>query len=233
MKIEASVLIEFLKKARLDGKQKIEAAALNFTDSGLKLLATSPTAITQSSAWLKCAAFKEYETLGVVAFNDLSSVQNCFARFNGDITIKKSGNCLTVTGTNKKVDIELVSEQFLPTDTAANEMAFDNVVIIDSGTLKEITKDVQLNVDSCVIIKTDDKKVIFSNTGKYKFETTIEAPQCKKGTIVKFGAAFIECIRNLDGMLQLSVKSDYPVKILESTDNSVISIICAPMVEDA
>jgi hypothetical protein len=232
MKIESNVIKTFLKKTRLDGDQKIDVAKLVFEDSGLKILATAPTKVCRTNGWLKNTAFKEYIKIDNVCFNDLTNVQNCFDRFKDVVSIKKEGNLFNISGTGKKVDIELVSEEFLPTEPNETEMKFENVFNISSSELKEIIKDVELNKDASLVIKSSDKKIIFSNTGKYKFETTIEAPSCKEGTVVKFGKPFIDCVKNLEGMLQISIGTDYPCKILEQTDESVISIIVAPLVTD-
>ena len=70
MKIDKTEIINFFKKARMDGDEKIEETKLNFDSTGLKILASSNTKSTQVSAWLKPEAFKEYETLGIVALND-------------------------------------------------------------------------------------------------------------------------------------------------------------------
>ena len=45
-------------------------------------------------------------------------------------------------------------------------------------------------------------------------------------------AFFIDCVTELDGTLQISVASNYPAKIMEKTDKSVITIIVAPRVEN-
>jgi len=233
MKIDKTEIVNFFKKIRMDKDEKIEEAKFNFDTNGLKVLATSNTKSTQVSALLKPAAFKEYEKIGVVAINDLTNVQGVFDRFKGVITIKKSGNCMIVNGDNKKVDIELVSEQFLVNEKEPQGLVFENEIIIDSTTLKEIVADIELNKEAELIVTTGDKVVKFSNTGKYKFETTLEAPLCKVGTVVKFGQAFIDATKNLNGMLKLHVGTNYPCKIVEESDISTISIIIAPRIADS
>ena len=43
---------------------------------------------------------------------------------------------------------------------------------------------------------------------------------------------FINSLINLTGQLEFSVKSDYPCKVREVTDNSVVTFIVAPRVEE-
>jgi len=232
MKIKTKVFSGFLKKAKMSGKQGVEECALKFEKDGLKINANSPPKLSRVMAWLKKDAFKEYEELGAVCINDMSNVIKVLERFDEFISIKKEGNLLTVSGDNKKVEIELIDENFIEGDTGEPKIEFDDVFNITSTQLAGIISDVNLNKDSELIITTEAKKVKFNNTGKYKFENFIEANTCKGGVKVKMGEPFIESIANLDSNLELNVKTDFPIKVVEKTDISVISIIVAPRIDD-
>ena len=56
-------------------------------------------------------------------------------------------------------------------------------------------------------------------------------PQCTGGVILKMGEPFVDAVAELDGMLEISVKTDYPMKIIEKSETAVISIIVAPRVD--
>jgi hypothetical protein len=233
MKINAKVLKEFIKKFRMDGDEKIEETKFVFDDNGLNILATSPTKSCQVCAQLKTKAFSLYENIGTMAVNDLSGVLNVIDKFKDiEITLNKKGNCLTIVGGNTKVDIELVSEQFLSSETIIQGLTWNNEFIIDSGQLKDIIEKAQLNKDSEIKVTSGDGAIKFSNSGKYKFDTTIEAPTCKIGSVSKYGEAFINSVINLNGQLKMFVSTDYPCKIVEELDNSIIQIICSPRVEN-
>lgn len=231
MKIKTKVLTTFLKKARMSGSQQIQEAIFKFTEDGLKIDANSVTTQCRSMAWLKKSAFDEYESIGNIGLNDISNVIKALERFGETITLKKEGNLLTVKGDNKTVDIELINENFLTSDTGEPNLQFADTFDIKATKLADIIKDVLMNKDAIITIKTVEKNVMFTNTGKYKFSNTIEAPMCKGGVKVNFGEPFIDATSELDGVLQICVSSDYPCKVIEKLDNSVVSIIVAPRVE--
>lgn len=232
MKIKTKTLTSFLKKFRMEGKQQIPEAILRFEKDGLKISANSPAKLARVMSWLKTTAFDEYEELGSIGMNDLENVVKVLDRFGETVTIKKEGNLVTITGDNKKVEIPVVAEGFLDTDTGEPQLVFSDTFSLTATKLKDVFKDVQMNKDASLIIKTQEKKVVFNNTGKYKFTNVIDAPTCKGGVEVKFGEPFLEALSNLDGTLEMSVSSNYPVKVMEKLETSVITIVVAPMVDN-
>lgn len=230
MKIKTKILTNFLKKARMSGSDQIEESVIKFSADGLHLDANSAAKQSRIMAWLKKNAFEEYEELGNIGMNDLSNVVKVLDRFGEIITIKKEVNVLNIKGDGKSVEIELVNEGFLDTDTAEPSLEFTDTFDIKATKLADIIKDVQMNKDAVLNIKTAPKSVMFSNTGKYKFNNTLEATMCKGGVDVKFGQPFIDATNELDGVLQISVRTDYPCKVIEKLENSTISIIIAPRV---
>jgi len=232
MKVKTKTLVSFLKKAKMEKQQQIDECILAFGNDGLKINSNSPSKQSRVMAWLKKEAFKEYEELGNVGVNDLTSVINVLNRFGELITLKKEGNLLTISSEGKKVDIELISEDFISTDTGEPKLEFENTITISMTKLKDIIKDVEMNKDAVMILESGEKKVLFSNTGKYKFQTEVEALTCTPGAKVKFGAPLIESVTNLDAPVEISFKSDHPAKIIEKTETSVVTIIVAPRVED-
>lgn len=230
LKIKTAILVGFLKKVRMEGLQQIVEASLKFEKDGLKINAGGEQ--TMALGWLMRPAFKEYEELGTVGMNDLGNVVKVFERFGEFISLEKEGNLLTIKSEGKKVEVELVAEGFLSTDKQEPELKFEENFTVSATKLKELYKDVQLNKDSIITIETGEKQVLVTNTGKYKFTNTLEAPMCKGGQKTKFGLPLIEGTINLDGQLEMSVGTDYPMKILEKTETSVITIIVAPRVSD-
>lgn len=232
MKIKTKVLVSFLKKFRMSGAQEIKEALFRFEADGLKIDANSPAKLTRAMSWLKLAMFSDYEEFGNVGLNDLENVVKVLERFGEEITIKKEGNAFTVKSGNKEVTVPLVAEDYLDTDTKEPPLEFTETFSISAKQLNEIFKDVKMNADSSLSITTEEKKVIFTNTGKYKFKTVVEAPTCKGGVTVNFGEPFLEALTKLDGLLEISVGNDYPAKVMEKLDNSVITFIIAPIVSE-
>lgn len=232
MKIKTGTLSSFLKKATLSNEQQIKEGILDFQKDGLKINVNDPAKQARSMAWLKTNAFENYEEMGKVGMNEFDMIIKVLDRFGEKINLKKEGNLLTISGEGKKVDIELVSETFLDTDTGEPKLEFDETFSITATQVKDIIKDVNLNKDAVIKITTEERKVKFSNTGKYKFVNEIVAQTCKGGTEVDFGTPFVNVVNNLDGTLDFSIKSNYPAKIMEKTETSVITIIVAPRIEE-
>ncbi len=232
MKIKKSVLTEFLKKCLMEDTQEIQETILRFESDGLKISANSPPKQARVMGWLLKGAFKEYEELGNVGVNDFGTIIKVLDRFGDEIILTKEGNLLTVKGARKSVDIELVSENFIETDTTDPELEFTETFNTTASALKDIFKDVKMNKDAVMKWTTEEKKVKITNTGKFKFKNELEAPSCKGGTTVKFGEPLIHATNKLDGNLEISVATDYPMKVREKTDTSIITLIIAPRVED-
>jgi hypothetical protein len=233
MKVKTKVLVAFLKKVRMSGNQSIQEGILRFEKEGLKISANSESQQARVMGWLHSTAFEEYESMGNVGMNDFSNVIRVLERFGDVITMKKEGNLLTVKGEGKTVDVELIHENFITTDTQEPVLEFSDTFEIKSDKLHDVIKDVEMNKDAVISIKTAPKTVMFTNTGKYKFTNTIDAPMCKGGVKVDYGQPFIDCTSELDGVLQISVSSNYPCKVIEKLEKSVITLIIAPRIEDA
>jgi len=235
MKAKTKTFKGFLKKALMEGEQQIVECILSFNSEGLKINANDPIKQARSMSWLMKDGFKEYEKIGNVGMNDLPNVIKVLDRFGEFVVLKKEGNLLTVSGESdgrkKSVDIELIAETFLTTETGAPDLEFEETFQVSATHLKDILKDVSMNKDATLTFTTKDKLVEVSNTGKYKFLNTINAPTCKGGVTVTFGQPFMNAVANLDGMLELSVKNDYPVKIMEKLETSVITLIVAPRID--
>jgi hypothetical protein len=229
LRIKRKILEDFLKKSVMTGTQSLREGTLNFQDDGLHIDANNQASMARVVAWLKKEAFEEYEAIGKVGLNELPNIVNVVKRFGEELTLIKEGNLLTVKSAGKKVDVELMAENLLATDAAAPSLEFADTFSIPGGKLQDVFSDVGMNKDASLIIETHEKKVCFKNTGKYKFETTVEALSAKGGERSKFGEPFIQATQELKGDLELSLGTDYPIKVRENTESSVISIIVAPL----
>ena len=231
MKIEQSKFEEFLDKIQMSGSQIITECILDFEETGVKMVATSPAKQSRISAYLKASAFKEYEAIGKICIDNLPEFYKVVKRFNDIIILKHEGNLLTVKG-KKEVDVSLADISFFSTETNEPDLKFVDTFTLPINTLKEIVGDITLNKDSKVCFETDVKKVKISNTGKYKFRHALDAITCQGGAKSTFGEPFIDAIAKLTNDLEVSIAVNYPVKIMEKTADSIITIIVAPIVDE-
>lgn len=229
MKIDAKKFISFIKKIHMN---EINECLFEFGEDGLKITATTPAKMAFVNAMLSKDAFTDYESFGPVALNDIRSIINVLGRFGKDIDLQKEGNMLTIKNNNKSVSIELMAAQFLEKQTPVPTLEHDESFTISSKEVAEIFKDVRMNKDAELFIETKEGVVRFRNTGKYKFQNDFPNDKIKEEVTVKFGMPLIDAIEHLSENLEFSIKSDYPALIKETTDESEITIIVAPRVEN-
>jgi len=232
MKIEQKKLETFLNKIAMEKSQQIMECVFDFSEKGLKIGATSPPALARVSGLLKSNAFKDFKQLDKLGIDNLQEFINVVKRFKGDITIKNEGSLLTLKGTGKEVDITLADLDFISTEKDDPNLEFDDTFEIPEGKMLDIFSDVKLNTDSAITIRTEAKKVLISNTGKYKFKHVLEAPSCKGGTTSEYGEPLMDAISKLTGKLEISIKTNYPLRVLEKTEDSIVTVIVAPRVHE-
>lgn len=231
VKIRTKDMKKFMEKSIMTEEQVITEAMLQFTESGLKIAANSGSQQARVSSLLKSSTFEEYSPIGNLAIGSLNEFPKVIDRFGEKISLSVEGNLLTIKGDGKSVGIELMSEELISTDIKEPDLTFEETFILPAGCLNDIIKDVNLSKDVVIVFKTEKGKLIVTNTGKYKFTRVIECPTIKGDVSVRMGAPFIQATNKLDGELEISMKKDYPMKILEKTQESVISLIVAPRVE--
>jgi len=231
IKIEKKIMIDFLKKVKMEGNQEIIECVWNFKPEGLSIEAVSSAKQSKVKGVLKRSAFMEYQEFGSIGVDKFSIIINVFNRFEKDISIDVNGNILNVKDGNKRVEIELVDVNYIDKPTESKEFDFKEKFVITAKKLSDVISDVKINKDTKIIIMTKEGHVMFTNTGKYKFEHKIVA-DTKTEQRSDFGDAFIECVANLDGELEINMSTDFPCKISEKTEYSDIEIVVAPIVEE-
>jgi len=232
MKIKTKVLSGFLKKVKMIDSCEVKEMLLKFEAEGLNILVTDPENNAGALGNLNKAAFKEYEPIGNIGFDDMATIVKVLDRFGEFVTLTTEGNLLTISEDNKKVEVELVAENFIKQGNEQPNLEYVDTFEITSTMLASFINDVKLNSDTEIIIETEPQKVILKNTGKYKFEKSFEAKTCEGGASSRFGKPFIHAVNNLDGTLEVSVGKDFPVKVLEKTENCNVSLVIAPRTDD-
>lgn len=232
MKIEKKKISEFLAKFTMEGKMCVEEAIFDFTDT--KVIASSLTGgnIGRIDASLDSSAFIEYEGIGKIGLQNIPDLVKICNVFSKEITLTVEGNLLTLKEGSKKVEIELVDVQYI-TECAPMEkvLEFDEIFKIDPKPLNEFFDNAMMNKEPVLVFETKPKTLILNNTGKYKWTHNIASEEIKGGVSVKFGDLFISAIKNLNHKIEFNMKSNYPIRIIEQTSESKITILIAPRVE--
>jgi len=232
MNIKTKVFNTFLKKVKMDGTQIVDEAIFDFNDGGLKISAMTGGNTTRIDAMLMSSAFGQYEAIGKVGVQGIAQITKILDTFKDEVDISIEGNVLRLKEGGRKVEVELIDLQFLTEVGALKELQFDETIKIKSVDLNKFISDVNINKDFELIFDTKPKQLILSNTGKYKFTQILPVEEAQGGVTAKFGAPFIDVVKALTDNILLSMKTDFPIKILEKTDVSTIVIITAPRIEN-
>jgi len=232
VKIEARKIITFLKKIKMKDSEEITQCLLDFTDSGLKVNATSPAKFCMVEGFMDKAVFDSYDAIGKIGLNDFPKFITILDRFGKMVEFSLEGNLLMVKEKKKSVDIPLVDEKYFEEGKKPELKDFVDTVPIAADTLNGIFKDAEMSNDSTITIETQQGEAIFTNTGRYKFKTVIEDSSIQGGAKSTFGRPIISALRELKEKLVLSVGANYPMQVEEKCDDSEIKIIVAPRVEE-
>jgi len=233
MKISKQKITEFLNKVNMNGD--LQEAIFNFAEKGLQISGKNAAGVTRVDGMLKSSAFEEYNALGKIGVQELNNVVRIMTGFNKVVDIKVEGNLLSLKEDSKKVDIELLDVKFIEEVQALPELKFDEHIKIASKDINDFIKDAAINKEFFITLKTKEKVTMLTNDGKFKFTKTLETAEAKGGITAKFGSHFINAVVGLTSDITLSLKSDYPIKMVEITEESIINIVTAPVTgnEDA
>jgi len=229
MKIETSLLEDFLKKARMS---EIESCLLQFDEDGLRIKTFSTANTHHVNALLPKDSFKEYQAVGNAGVDDLSNLIKVFKRLGKELEFSIEGNLLTAKGNKKELQFELVDEKFIDKARDLNEMSHDPKATIPAKQFNDFLNDTQMNKDTTIYIETVDGGVKLYNTGKYKFKYNIDSEGTTAGEKVKFGEPIINALGELkEGNLVFHLKSDYPILVDYKTEKYNMQFLVAPHVE--
>jgi hypothetical protein len=227
MKINKKNLVDFLEKVNMNGD--LNEARFNFTETGLKISGTNAANITRVDGTLNISAFVEYNALGEIGVQEINNIIRILKSFDKEVEINVQGNLLSLKEAGKKVEIELLDLQFIEVVKDLPNLEFYEDIKVNAVDINKFITDASINKEFFIKIETKEKVSMLSNDGKFKFTKTLETPESKGGTVVKFGLHFINAVIKLSDSLILSIKKDYPIKIVEKTEQSIISIITAPV----
>lgn len=229
MKIEAKKLSNFFKKFDSINTECI----LNFDENGLKASTMTPSNIGRLDVTLNKTAFIEYNAIGKIGVQDINILKNITAKFDKEIELIVEGNLLTLKEKGKKVECELISVDFLTECNEMKELDYTDKFDVGSDVIKTFIADANVNKEVNYVLKTTEKSFVLENTGKFKFNNNIEVPECVGGADSKYGELFSQVFANItEDNVRLSLGENFPLKILERSDDMIVSYIIAPIVSD-
>jgi hypothetical protein len=215
----------------MDGNEKIEEALFNFTESGLKISAVTPSKINRVDATLKTSAFISYEAIEKIGVQDITTLIKIIGKFSDEIELIVEGNIIKLKDGNKEMTTELIDVQFITAVKDMKELEFDDSFTIKVEKIKSAIDDASINGEYNLEFKTGEKAFQISTSGKYKFKRNYIVEEANGGVEVAFGEPLVNAVKNLTGKIELNLKSNFPAKILEKTEHSIISLIVSPRIK--
>lgn len=228
MKINTDILVDFLKKIRME---EIEECLLKFEEDGLRVSAMSEANTNMSKGLLKKESFENYEEIGNLGINDLKKFTNTLKRLGKEFDLTIEGNLLTMKNNKKEVNYELADEKYIKTFDRDINPEMTTEFTLNSNDIKEFLEDIKTTQEIEILLETVNGGIILSNQGKYRFKHKIDAQGAIEGERVTFAQPFINVFNELkDGELTIKVKTDYPLLIRNETENYNIQFMIAPFV---
>jgi len=230
MKIKNEEITNFLTKIKGNTEFADVDMIVDFSETGIKVNAVNPEKTVVLAANLSNNAFIEYEQIGKIGIQKLGDLISILKTFSDEVELKVEGNILTIKEKGRKVELELVDlSTILEAPELKKEMTFSENITLQGKDINAFLNDASMNKDYVTYLITEKGKAIFNNTGRYKFTKELVSLDCIGGNKLKLGAPFANVIKPLIGTVSFGLGEGMPLKLIEKTDNSNISIIVAPM----
>jgi len=232
MKIDAEKLKIFLEKISL--KQTIPTALLNFSKEGIKAnLHVANIAMTTSL--LKKEAFTEYEALGEIGIRNIATLIEMLRRYkNKQIQISMENNKLKMVSENGSAFYVLCNKEYVDNhlEKSPNFEKLDGGVNIDVAKFESI-KDASniLNVKEIFLVIKDKKMTLYTENesgDKITEELDIDYKDCSS----KYGEYLHKVIEVSDGVVNIALANDYPIRVKEKKEHYQIQYTVAPLVKN-
>lgn len=232
MKLNKQKFVVFLKKIMMTGTEQIKEAKFSFTDEGLKVGVQPESKTVKNFGMLLPQAFIAYEAIGDIAIQDLPTFVKLVSKFKDEISVTVTESKIKLDDGYKQVEFDLMDVQFIKDVSPIKDLTFDETFTVNISDIQEMIEDFKSVNDAAITLKleTVQKGLILSNTGKYKFKRNISVPEANGGVVTSMGDVFKNSIEALTHDCVFSMKTNFPIKILEKTEDSVINLVVAPTV---
>lgn len=236
MKIRANILFDFVRKASVNGA--IEGSCYNSTDAGLKVITKDCTNQVIADGLLRKEAFVVYDNTKLLIRNNKRFMDYLSQFGNIEVTVENVDNDLVISGkiNNRTVtaNMKSVSEDMLD----GNLKGIPSSLLFDMKSIKvncDILGSAKKHTD---MLKTKSMTLTGANNklsvtvGEDQFDLiTQEQDLVTDDFKVKLPEIFLQVIDVVSGDIDMFVKSDYPIKLVERTKDYEFSVIVAPISE--
>ena len=227
MIIDGKILSSFLAKVAVEG---IEECVLDFNEQELSVCSTNNSNTTMVICSLNKKSFNSYETLGKVGVNNLTKLNNALNSMSSEVVISKKDNLLMLCTKTSEFDLVLPHLDTIPTPSKLPELSFDINFNLNSEILRKVMKCSEIvEKGASITFRGDNKKLIIESGNDDKFRELVYVPEIISDLKVKFSEPLKQVFTVLDGVVNISLKSDYPIKIMQKTEQASFVYIVAPL----
>lgn len=230
IKIDSKVLRDFVIKTTANCS--LHELLLRTDADGFKTIQRSVDNTTIIIGSLDKKMIANYDAgIGNIGINNTTMFKGILDLFMGIITLDKQGNVLRISGENKSADFNLAEESFM--DTALKEelknISFDQNFKLDSAIFNNVIKHSNTLKSERVTIQVKDKKFSITcgeeNNNKISEEINVDYPDCKS----VYSLVCYPIMQLLTGQIDVYLKTDYPIQLIEKTEGMIIKNIIAPV----
>jgi len=242
MKIELKQAIDF-KKSMDAINVLIDEAELIVGTEGLELKATDPSQISMIDFSMPKKAFSDYKVEKEIRLGlDLDYLSQVLARSKSDDSLLMELNegstslKITFTGSSKRnfsIPLIDVSTGKLPTP----RIEFDAVIEMNSSILSDALKDASLISTHITLEVTESEFKVYANSSKGKVENNtlkkeFKEFKVKNSTKAMFPLDYLsDMLKGSGKNLNLSMKSDAPIKLEYKINEANLTYFLAPRIE--
>lgn len=236
MKIDSKILSEFVKKTAISlagDSYGINECVFDFQENGLNVEAITESNTVFVAAFLEKKAFISYEPIGKVGIGSTVKLRKIIDRFENDITFKKQENLLIFSNNGRQFDFVLPHIEAIVAAPKQPNLEYMTTFKVDSKFFIDALKNADILEKGLSIKLSGKDRQLTAECGEDdKARETVSIPEIREEIKVKFGEPFREVIGVLDGTVTVSLKSNYPAKILVKTEMMAHTFIIAPMVDN-
>ena len=237
MKIEASLLKRFIKKASLNGRNM--AINMDFTDTGIQSAIKGITGTSLTKTFLKQEAFEDYENIGEIFIKNTLMFLKYLDSFKGIIEMNKSEdteNILVLSDQNREGFI-ILGDEIVCENVYRDEFPAYQTVLTVNLTKADLVRalgDLSLLKTTHVVIEKITDKLSFEIGNKNEsdyFKNIIDIEDSVGTARVKIADSIIDLYASLDSDFELKLGNDMPVICNEITEFIDYTCVIAPLTE--
>ena len=203
---------------------------LNLSEQGLQMECIDVSNTVMTVGFLDKNKFVTYESLGKVGILNMSTFHKVLKQYSGEVTITKNNNVMLITDGRTDFELVLPHSELIKESPKVSSLQYDTTFNIDSGVLKTFSKNSDiLDKGLSININCKPKNVTLESGSDDKCRVSIIVNELNDNITVKFGIPLRNVISVLDGTVSLSLKNEYPAKVLMKNENYTVTYIVAPM----